>query len=213
MSTDAADAWKDFLTALPPSFCPRRLRLWCVAWSRIYIQNGAAVYEEFRGECGWHPADAARVLGGLEAAEKFADGRIGRRELMWEKPTTGGPANALHLAFGVTRLNPVTVRDVLARLHLGPDSWWPSGRVLGELLRDIFGDPLRPVAFDPAWRNRTTMALARVMYDTRDFTAMPILADALQDAGCEHADILDHCRGDSPHVRGCWVVDLVRGKV
>jgi hypothetical protein len=50
------------------------------------------------------------------------------------------------------------------------------------------------------------------MYDSRDFALMPILGDALQDAGCESADILDHCRGDGPHVRGCWVVDLVLGK-
>jgi hypothetical protein len=48
------------------------------------------------------------------------------------------------------------------------------------------------------------------MYEARDFSAMPILADALQDAGCDSDDILSHCRGDGPHVRGCWVVDLVR---
>ena len=47
---------------------------------------------------------------------------------------------------------------------------------------------------------------------SRDFTATPILADALQDAGCDSTDILDHCRGPGPHVRGCWVVDLVLGK-
>jgi hypothetical protein len=41
---------------------------------------------------------------------------------------------------------------------------------------------------------------------------MPILADALQDAWCESADILEHCRGRDPHVRGCWVVDLLLGK-
>ena len=50
------------------------------------------------------------------------------------------------------------------------------------------------------------------MYASRDFSPMPILADALQDAGCDSADILDHCRGSGPHVRGCWVVDLVLGK-
>jgi hypothetical protein len=50
------------------------------------------------------------------------------------------------------------------------------------------------------------------MYESRDFGAMPILADALQDAGCEDAAILGHCRGAGPHVRGCWVVDLVLGK-
>jgi hypothetical protein len=81
-----------------------------------------------------------------------------------------------------------------------------------QLLRDIFGNPFRPVAFDPAWRTSTVVALAQQMYDSRDFGLMPILGDALQDAGCDSADILDHCRGDGPHVRGCWVVDLVLGK-
>ena len=82
-----------------------------------------------------------------------------------------------------------------------------------EFARDIFGNPFRPVAFDPAWRTDTALSLARVMYETRDFAAMPILADALQEAGCEHADVLDHCRDpNATHVRGCWVVDLVLGK-
>ena len=81
-----------------------------------------------------------------------------------------------------------------------------------KILRDIVGNPFRPVTFDPEWRTSTVTALAQQMYDSRDFTAMPILADALQDAGCENADILDHCRGPGPHVRGCWVVDLVLGK-
>jgi hypothetical protein len=80
------------------------------------------------------------------------------------------------------------------------------------ILRDIFGNPFRPVTVDPAWRTTTAVQLAQGMYDSRDFSAMPILADALQDAGCDNADILDHCRGAGPHVRGCWVVDLVLGK-
>lgn len=50
------------------------------------------------------------------------------------------------------------------------------------------------------------------MYEARDFAPMPILADALQDAGCDHADVLAHCRSPGPLVRGCWVVDLVLGK-
>ena len=80
------------------------------------------------------------------------------------------------------------------------------------LLRDIFGNPFRPVIFSPEWRTDTALALARQMYEAREFSAMPILADALQDAGCYNPDILDHCRGAGPHVRGCWVVDLVLGK-
>jgi hypothetical protein len=79
-------------------------------------------------------------------------------------------------------------------------------------LRDIFGNPFRPVAFSSEWRTDTAITLARQMYEARDFSAMPILADALQDAGCDSEDILTHCRGDGPHVRGCWVVDLVLGK-
>jgi hypothetical protein len=80
------------------------------------------------------------------------------------------------------------------------------------LLRDIFGNHFRRVTADPSWLTSTVVALARGMYDSRDFTTMPILADALQDAGCDSADILGHCRGPGPHVRGCWVVDLVLGK-
>ena len=80
------------------------------------------------------------------------------------------------------------------------------------LLRDIFGNPFRPVAFSPSWRTDTAVAIARQMYESRDFSAMPILADAIQDAGCDSEDMLTHCRGDGPHVRGCWVVDLVLGK-
>ena len=81
------------------------------------------------------------------------------------------------------------------------------------MLRDIFGNPFRPVAFDPAWRTDTAVSLARGMYDSREFGAMPILADALQDAGCEDEQVLTHCRdANQVHVRGCWVCDLVLGK-
>jgi hypothetical protein len=81
-----------------------------------------------------------------------------------------------------------------------------------ELIRDIFGNPFRSITFSPEWRTSTAVALAQGMYESRDFGAMPILADALQDAGCESAEVFDHCRGPGPHVRGCWVVDLVLGK-
>jgi hypothetical protein len=86
-------------------------------------------------------------------------------------------------------------------------------RVHADILRDIFGNPFRPVVFEPTWRTDTAVSLARGMYDSRDFAAMPILADALQDAGCDRDDILSHCRDPhQAHVRGCWVVDLVLGK-
>jgi hypothetical protein len=83
---------------------------------------------------------------------------------------------------------------------------------LAGLLRDIIGNPFRPVSFDLAWRTSTAVAFAAQMYDSRDFTPMPVLADALQDVGCENADVLGHCRGSGPHVRGCWVVDALLGR-
>ena len=79
-------------------------------------------------------------------------------------------------------------------------------------LRDIFGNPFRPVAFADSWRSETAVALASGVYAERAFDRMPILADALEEAGCDHADVLSHCRGPGPHVRGCWVVDGVLGK-
>jgi hypothetical protein len=80
------------------------------------------------------------------------------------------------------------------------------------LIRDIFVNPYRPVSVDQCWLTSNVVSIAHQIYESRDFGAMPILADALQDAGCENADVLDHCRGPGPHVRGCWVVDLVLGK-
>jgi hypothetical protein len=79
-------------------------------------------------------------------------------------------------------------------------------------VREQFGNPFRPVTFSPEWRTGTAVSLARQMYESRDFSAMPILADALQDAVCDDEDILAHCRSEGAHVRGCWVVDLVLGK-
>jgi hypothetical protein len=80
------------------------------------------------------------------------------------------------------------------------------------LLRDIIGTPFRSVVFDPSWCMPEVVKLAQVMYDQRAFDRMPELADALEEAGCSDADILDHCRQPGEHVRGCWVVDLLLGK-
>jgi hypothetical protein len=91
---------------------------------------------------------------------------------------------------------------------------WQAGEV-----RDIFGNPFRPVTFDPAWRTTTTMNLAAAVYEDRhmpsglfDNHRLDILADALEDAGCDNADILGHLRNGGEHVRGCHVIDLIRGK-
>jgi hypothetical protein len=83
------------------------------------------------------------------------------------------------------------------------------------LLRDLFGNPFRPTALAPAWlgwKHGTAAAVARHVYEDRAFHELPILADALEDAGCTDADLLGHCRGPGPHIRGCWAVDLILGK-
>jgi len=80
------------------------------------------------------------------------------------------------------------------------------------LLRCIFGNPFHPPTLDSSWLSSTVRNLAQAIYDDRRFTDLPILADALLDAGCDNDDILTHCRSEGSHVRGCWVVDLLLDK-
>ena len=81
-----------------------------------------------------------------------------------------------------------------------------------DLFREILGNPFRPISFDPAWQTPTAEAIAAGCYADRDFSRLPVLADALDDAGCDAAELLAHLRGPGPHVRGCWALDLVLGK-
>jgi hypothetical protein len=81
-----------------------------------------------------------------------------------------------------------------------------------DLMHEVIGNPFSPVTVDPRWLTETVVALATGIYADRAFDRMPILADALEEAGCADEQVLAHCRGDGPHVRGCWVVDLVLGK-
>jgi hypothetical protein len=79
-----------------------------------------------------------------------------------------------------------------------------------DLLRDILGDPFRPVLFAQRWRTEPVAALAEGIYRERAFDRLPILADALEEAGCDDERVLAHCRCSGPHARGCWVVDGLR---
>jgi hypothetical protein len=80
------------------------------------------------------------------------------------------------------------------------------------LCRCIFGNPFLPVTFKPAWSTPTVRKLAEAIYEERAFDRLPILADALEEAGCNDAEVLAHCRGPGPHARGCWATDLVLRK-
>lgn len=97
--------------------------------------------------------------------------------------------------------------DVQAHIR-GQEGHLVDGHMQCQFLRDIFG----PARFDAAWLTPTVVNLARTIYDERIFDRMPSLADALAAAGCVDQDILAHCRGPGPHVRGCCVVDLLLGK-
>ncbi len=81
-----------------------------------------------------------------------------------------------------------------------------------EIARDIQGYPEVTVVFDPEWRTSTAVAMAQGFIESRDFSVMPILADALQDAGCEDPEILEHCRAENPHFPGCWVIEMILAK-
>ncbi|HEX8911708.1 MAG TPA: hypothetical protein VF796_05070 [Humisphaera sp.] len=83
---------------------------------------------------------------------------------------------------------------------------------LEPLTRCVFANPFRPTAPDADWLTPAVVSLAQSTYDERRFDRMPELADALEKAGCDNAEVLSHCRNSGPHVRGCWVVDLVLGK-
>ena len=101
---------------------------------------------------------------------------------------------------------PTTYSDYLDRRTLA------TYRETLPLLRCVVGNPFRPVAVEPGWRTSAVVGLATTIYADRAWDRLPVLADALEDAGCTNAEVIGHCRGPGPHARGCWVVDLVLGK-
>jgi hypothetical protein len=107
-----------------------------------------------------------------------------------------------------------TIQEVVL-VRLGSSSGLTVSDVKEEhvkLLHDILGNPFQPIITDPNWLSSNVRVLAEGIYDDRAFDQLPILYDALLDAGCNHEDILQHCRSEEPHVRGCWVIDLLLGK-
>jgi hypothetical protein len=186
----------------------------------------------------WYRITDPRVRQAIESAEQYADqpnptllragNRLAGAALSEARESWDGRFRTQSLAHRIATaashsLDPKLNEDPASVLgHYIGDILAPAavpGRTLKDakelhlqLFHDLFPNPFRPVAFDLAWRTSTAVGLARTMYDSRDFAAMPILADAIEEAGCESPDVLAHCRGGGPHVRGCWVVDLVLGK-
>jgi hypothetical protein len=80
------------------------------------------------------------------------------------------------------------------------------------LLREVFGNPFQRVRIRKAWLTPAVQGLAEVIYDERAFDRFPVLADALEEAGCDNTDLLCHLRGPGPHVRGCFALDTLLAK-
>jgi biotin carboxyl carrier protein len=105
----------------------------------------------------------------------------------------------------------VEVSDPLYRVVALPDTG-AGASSLAEALRDIAGNPFDPCTIVPAWLTTTVVALAEGVCADQAFDRLPILADALEDAGCTDAALLGHLRGPGPHIHGCWALDAILGK-
>lgn len=208
--------WHQHFQYLGDTVSPRKLRLLAAGFCRLV----------------WDRFEDAECREAVETAERYADGRATVQELEeCRQPCRVIAVQARDLA---NRLISDANPEPRLRQEIRSDLAWAAAAVLGgqleidkigsrvahtesleeqrSVLFDLFGNPFRPVLFDPSWRTSTVLALARPMLDRGDFTAMPILADALQDAGCEDEQVLEHCREGCPHFRGCWVVDGLLGK-
>lgn len=187
----------------------------------------------------WELLTDVRGRRAVEAAERFADGQISSEELAqaWEAALQAAN-NAfvsddrvvsipLWVAFSAPEKAAESVCHYVlqvekARQSGDPfDPLFPGTRTNDKpplprrqvrLLRDLFGNPFRPPSFPAswlAWNDGTLVKLAAAIYEERRFGDLPVLADALEEAGCDHPEVLAHCRGGGEHVRGCWVVDQI----
>ena len=194
-------------------------------------------------EIEWAKTHADLVREGVELAEKVADGLADRSELealfsspeakSWDIHAANEQSFAEYYFTGYTGADAAHMarecayRARYVALYNSPASYPFFARFRRESqadhdreqaaqcerLRDVVGNPFRPVAVDPNWLTAGVVRLTREIYEERTYDRLPILADALEQAGCTNADVLAHCRGPGPHVRGCWVLDLMFGKV
>jgi hypothetical protein len=189
----------------------RKLRLFaCACCRRIWdlLEGGAAA--------------------AVEVAERLAEGLAGRDECLAAARSFHFSASAANSAVFMTALShlevfgggaPILLTHSAAKAAEACDMWSDGSpayalerQAQAGLLHEIFGNLFGPCAVDPRWLTPNVTDLAHTIYEERAFDRLPILADALMDAGCADEAILSHCRSEGPHVRGCWVVDLILGK-
>jgi hypothetical protein len=168
-----------------------------------------------------NPLRSKRTRRLLELSEQFADGRASKEALSsvkeeWCDSLDKQAIQPWQMSLAVATIADLPPRNVAwgAAFHAALAAANPEREKEKQcdLLRDIFGNPFRPVTLDPVWLTPSVQSLAQTAYEDRAFDLLPVLADALEDAGCTDPDILDHCRGEGKHVRGCWVLDLLLGK-
>ena len=211
---DDATTW-----AALAALTPRRQRLLASAICRLLGRLAAHPSVAVALDANERFADTGKTKVGLKRArEALRNARVELGDptpdpVAWA-PNAGTFLALLAVEIACTEQATIgAIREASRALREGPGlSKEESLRALYPAYSEVAG-PTPPVAFSPEWRTTTAVQLARGIYESRDFSAMPILADALQDAGCENAEVLNHCRDPQQvHVRGCWVVDLVLDK-
>jgi hypothetical protein len=163
----------------------------------------------------------ARLFACVAAAMVSPASARNRRKLRSAIAAAGAFAEGTDVRGEMERLRPqcwaVTLPD--ARQSAVETSREPSishrQAEMADALRCIVGNPFRRPTIPQAilaWNDSTVPTLAQAIYEERAFDRLPILADALEDAGCADPDLLGHLRSAGPHVRGCWALDLILGK-
>jgi hypothetical protein len=166
----------------------------------------------------WHLLTDERSRKAVEVAERYADGCVSEEELR----AVSGEAASVGIGFGVqfSAANAAHFAALPGQVRSNRCAMF-AARALAEaaapaaqagLLRCIFGIPFHPITVSPDWLTATVVSLAQAIYQEKAFARLPLLAGALEEAGCTNADILTHCRQPSEHVRGCLVVDLLLTK-
>ena len=161
----------------------------------------------------------------VETAERFADGELGMSSISikadgnpFPKPTYGP---SWYAAYAMQQTNHTTASQAArwTASHLvstqPKDKQREMKKRLAEVVREVFGNPFRAVEIDPAWlawHEGAITKIAQTIYDERAWSDMPVLADALEEAGCHDTAMIEHLRGPGPHVRGCWVIDALLRK-
>ena len=188
----------------------------------------------------FHAMDVAeRAAEGGVSEEETEPARLANFDLYYEVKPDGtwdnraGYAQAAHLAQAVNHAWSSGAADWAASFashglayeagRYETTAWTAAQRAesaaQSTLLRDVFGNPSLPVSVHPVQLTPTVLSLAQAAYEERimpsdelDPARLAVLSDALEEAGCDDADILNHLRSSEPHVRGCWAVDLLLGK-